>query len=49
MTKKKLNCLSGEIRLISAKGLTKDLINEYVVLNGPKYLTEDGSHISATS
>ena len=49
MTKKKLNCLSGEIRLISAKELTKDLINEYVVVNGPKYVTEDGSHISATS
>ena len=43
MAEKKLNYLSREIKLISAKGLRKDLINGYIVLNGAKYFTENGS------
>lgn len=40
---KKLNNLSGEIKLLSTKGLTKDLINEYSIVNSAKYFSDGGS------
>ena len=40
---KLINDLSREVRLISTKGLTKDLINAYSILNGTKYFAEDES------
>ena len=40
---KLMNEPSGEVKLISTKGLTKDLMNEYSILNGEKYFGEDGS------
>ena len=40
---KKLNNLSGEIKLLSTKGLTKDLINGYNILNSAKYFSDGGS------
>ena len=40
---KKLNNLSGEIKLLSTKGLTKDLINGYSILNSAKYFSDGGS------
>ena len=33
----------GEVKLISTKGLTEDLINRYSILNSGKYFAEDGS------
>ena len=32
-----INVLSKKVEVISTKGLTKDLINKYSVLNGAKY------------
>ena len=42
---KLINDLSGEVKLISGKVLTKDLISGYSIsiLNGAKYFSEDGS------
>ena len=40
---KLINDLSGEVKLISTKELTKDLINECSILNGLKCLVEDGT------
>ena len=34
--KKKLNNLAKKVKLISAKGLKKDLINNYSMFNGAK-------------
>ena len=40
---KRINVLSGEIKLISAKGLAKYLINGCSILNATKYFVqEDG-------
>ena len=36
-TEKNLIDLSGKVKLISTRGLTKDLINGYSILNGVKY------------
>ena len=33
------NELSKKVKLISTKGLTKDLINKFSILNGAKYFT----------
>ena len=38
----KLNKLSEKVEVISTKGLTKDLINKYSILNGTKYFSSDG-------
>ena len=35
--KNQLNELSKKIKAISTKGVTKDLINEFSILNGAKY------------
>ena len=40
---KRVNTLSTEVKLISTKGLTKDLTNGYSMLNDAKYFSEDGS------
>ena len=40
---KLMNGLSGEVKLISTKGLTKNLRNGYSFLNDAKYIFEDGS------
>ena len=37
--KNELNELSKKVKAISTKGLTKDLINEFSVLNGAKYIS----------
>ena len=37
--KKKLNKLSKHFKAISTKGLTKDLINKFCILNEPKYFS----------
>ena len=37
---KKLNNLSGKVKLISIKGLTKDLINGCSIFNAAKYFIE---------
>ena len=42
LVEKKLNKLSGKVKLISTELLTKDLINEYSILNGAENLIEDG-------
>ena len=34
-----LNQLSEKIKTISTKGLTKDLINKFCILNGTKYFS----------
>ena len=40
---KLINDLSGEVKLISTKGLAKELISGYSILNGAKYFSrEDG-------
>ena len=39
---KKLNNLSGKVKLISIKGITKDLINGCSIFNAAKYFIEDG-------
>ena len=44
MAWKKLNDLSGKTKLISTKRLRKNSINVHIV-NGVKYLIEDGSQI----
>ena len=36
--KNELNKLSKKVRAISTKGLTKDVINKFSILNGGKYL-----------
>ena len=42
---KVINDLSDEVKLISSKGLTKDLINGHSILSGTKHFSEeDGSH-----
>ena len=38
---KKLNDLSGEVKLILAKGLTKDLVNGCSILNGANYFSRE--------
>ena len=38
-----MNCLAKEVKLISAKGLTKDLIKEHNILNGERYFSLHGS------
>ena len=38
-----MNVLWGEVKLISAKVLTKDLINKYSILYGAKYCLEHRS------
>ena len=43
MARKKLNDLSGETKLITTKGLTKNLINGHKIANRAKYFIEDGS------
>ena len=40
---KLINDLSREVRLTSTKGLTKDLINGYSILNGGKHFPGHGS------
>ena len=40
---KLINDLSREVRLTSTKGLTKDLINRYSILNGEKHFPGYGS------
>ena len=40
---KLINNLSAKFKLISTKGLTKDLINGYSIYNGAKYFAEDDS------
>ena len=40
--KDKLDDLSKNVKIISTKGLTKDLINKYSILNGGKYFSSDG-------
>ena len=42
-TEQKLNNVLGTVKLISAKRLTKDLINGYSIHNGAKYFAEDVS------
>ena len=37
--KNKLNELSKKVKAISAKGLTKDLINKFSIFNGAKYFS----------
>ena len=37
LTENELNELSKKVEAISTKGLTKDLINKYSILNGAKY------------
>ena len=37
--KNELNELSKKVKAISAKGLTKDLINKFSILNGAKYFS----------
>ena len=37
--KNELNELSKKVKKISTKGLTKDLINEFSVLNGAKFIS----------
>ena len=40
---KLINDLSREVKLISTKRLTKDLINGYSICNGAKYFAKDRS------
>ena len=40
---KLINDLLREVKLTSTKGLAKDLINRYNILNGAKYFAEDCS------
>ena len=37
LVENELNELSRKVKAISAKGLTKDLINKFSILNGAKY------------
>ena len=39
---KKLDNLKKKVDIISTKGLTKNLINKYCILNGAKYFSSDG-------
>ena len=39
LNKNELNELSKKIKSISTKGLTKDLINKFSILNGAKYFS----------
>ena len=39
LVKIELNELSKKVESISTKGLTKDLINKYKILNGTKYFS----------
>ena len=39
--KNELNELSKKVKAISTKGLTKDLINKFTVLNGAKYFSSE--------
>ena len=43
--KKKLNDPAEKVKLVSTKGLTKDLLNNFSILNGGKYFGEDGPKI----
>ena len=38
-----MNDLSGNVKVISTKRSTKNLINGYSILKGAKYFAEDGS------
>ena len=38
LVENELSELSDKVKAISKKGLTKDLINKYSILNGTKYL-----------
>ena len=38
-----MNDLLGEVKLMSTKGLTKDLINGYNILDAAKHLIKDRS------
>ena len=40
---KLINDLLGEVKIMLAKTLTKDLINGYSIANAAKYFVEDGS------
>ena len=42
---KQLNDPAEKVKLVSTKGLTKDLINNFSILNGGKYFGEDGPKI----
>ena len=39
--KNELNELSKKVKAISTKGLTKDLINKFSILNGAKYFSSE--------
>ena len=39
LDKNELNELSTKVKAISTKGLTKDLINKFIILNGSKYFS----------
>ena len=39
LVENELNELSGKVKAISTKGLTKDLINKFSILNGAKYFS----------
>ena len=39
MNKNELNKLSKQVKAISTKRLTKDLINKFSILNGAKYFS----------
>ena len=43
MDKNEPDKLSTKVELISTKGLSRDLMNKYRILNGLKYFIEDGS------
>ena len=42
MVENELSKLSEKVKLISTKGLIKDLMNGYSICNGAKYLIKDG-------
>ena len=42
---KRFNVLPAKVKLVSTKGLTKDLINKYSILNGAKYVSFGGYQI----
>ena len=42
--KKLIDDQTKDVGLISTKGLTKELINRYIILNDAKYFT-DGCHL----
>ena len=46
---KLINDLLGEVKIMLAKTLTKDLINGYSIANAAKYFVEDGSLFSIST